>query len=544
MKLTPAELKYFQGVLGNPADARELLDNVPSFKIDGAGNATMHADDVLGFSNYVDESAMLNPGSGSRLPPGFYNGKTSKNALPLAQVKGLLSGGDGKLVPVPRSQGGFVGESPSMQGMLREGAGKASPAPTAKNMNNLYSSIMDKLGAEKVGTLDADLSRSTQNVYKIPAGTQQPEGLSKYLNDWFKQNKDGSWDMRQTNTPTPDPMQGSNPRTKNMSVGEQWLRDNTWKKDHFYGQGAPGGQATSKVKSNIGIGTKSADQIMGAANTPRGLVSSLDAAQGKGPSLGGTVDIDNKAAYKQWFDEMSGLKGQVDNKHLAFLQDSISPENMSYAQHPIPKPLDGLKPSHQPTTARLAKEGFATDIKGMGLPGNRTGLATLLSEADMIDKAGNLGGGMPDRGFLKGGGTRAIKTGLKYGPKNMGLTAARALGTGIRTIGPGMAWALPEMAMNYINPEANKIGQGMLGEWSDTSKWFDGRKGSSEGLIRFAADMGLDTVKTGAGFGKQVYDRIGAERAGTNNKTNIKRGRGLGGRLGSSRRIKGLISGS
>jgi hypothetical protein len=177
----------------------------------------------------------------------------------------------------------------------------------------------------------------------------------------------------------------------------------------------------------------------------------------------------------------------------------------------------------------------------MGLPGNKTGLATLLSEADMIDKARNLGGGIPDKGLLRGGGTRAIKTGLKYGSKKIGLDAARMLGAGIRTIGPGMLWSLPEIAMNYVNPEANKIGEGLLGEWSDTDAWFDGRDGSSEGLIRFAADMGLDTVKTGTGFAKQVIDQIESELDGTNEKFEIKRGRGLGGRLGTS---KGLISGS
>jgi hypothetical protein len=142
-----------------------------------------------------------------------------------------------------------------------------------------------------------------------------------------------------------------------------------------------------------------------------------------------------------------------------------------------------------------------------------------------------------------------------------------------KALGKGGLLGVAEVGLNMALPEANPKGQALLGDWSDSSKWWGGRQEHAEGteewrrenlksLGRFGFDMFADTVKTGLGaaemlgdklgisgdFGRMLYDSIHNDR-----KTLLSKGNGMLGRLGSANRIKtkgasggrptGLISG-
>jgi hypothetical protein len=145
-----------------------------------------------------------------------------------------------------------------------------------------------------------------------------------------------------------------------------------------------------------------------------------------------------------------------------------------------------------------------------------------------------------------------------------------------KALAKGGLLGVAEVGLNYALPEANSMGQKTLGDWSDSSKWWGGRKEYAEGspewrrenlksLGRFGFDMFADTAKTGLGAAEMLGNKLGTGNLGSmlydsihNKKANIKKGRGLGGRLGSAKsirnpaggknyrasRIKGLISGS
>jgi hypothetical protein len=75
-KLTKAENNFFSDVFANPADRRELLENVPSARLDEK-HLYASAEDTEKLLTYVDETRRLHEGS-SRLPPSFYRGWESK----------------------------------------------------------------------------------------------------------------------------------------------------------------------------------------------------------------------------------------------------------------------------------------------------------------------------------------------------------------------------------------------------------------------------------------------------------------------------------
>jgi hypothetical protein len=79
--LTPTEQKFFDDVFSNEADKAELLELVPSFKLEnvpvlGKDKATISSEDQVNLANYIDDVVRLN--EGEKVPPSFYTGNFSK----------------------------------------------------------------------------------------------------------------------------------------------------------------------------------------------------------------------------------------------------------------------------------------------------------------------------------------------------------------------------------------------------------------------------------------------------------------------------------
>lgn len=71
VKATPGEKAFFDVVTNSKADMVELLEQVPSFKMD-KGNISVDTEDLSGFYNYITE-AVIRRQTGDKLPPGFGN---------------------------------------------------------------------------------------------------------------------------------------------------------------------------------------------------------------------------------------------------------------------------------------------------------------------------------------------------------------------------------------------------------------------------------------------------------------------------------------
>ena len=220
-------------------------------------------------------------------------------------------------------------------------------------------------------------------------------------------------------------------------------------------------------------------------------------------------------------------------------------EAPTFAKHPLlgttAEELSSLG-GRQLDDAALAAKGAITDIRGNPYKGSQQGLANLLGEAGMLteDAAARIGKS-PTKTLLPGGGTRAIKTGLKYGPKKMGLNAASMLGTGLRIGVPTAAYALPEILANVIAPEANQKGRKKAEEWGgllNTDNWLKDDQGTSADLIRFAGSMLADPLYTYGGIALEDLER---NKARGSRESRRRTKTGMRGRFGN--KGTGLISG-
>lgn len=72
-RLTKAERKFFEEVLGSEGDKAELIEAVPSFEMTKTGY-TVAAEHRGALAEYVDETVRLERGEGRRLPPSFHRG--------------------------------------------------------------------------------------------------------------------------------------------------------------------------------------------------------------------------------------------------------------------------------------------------------------------------------------------------------------------------------------------------------------------------------------------------------------------------------------
>ena len=411
-----------------------------------------------------------------------------------------------------------------------------------KGMAKVYRNLMKQMGADIVDVLDSDLD-ADQLVYRLRPDAPEVSGELKALRDsWF--NADGT--MKQTNHFATDAGQGTNPRTSKLSAGEKWMRDRQFTQDHFYGRNAPGGRAVDTAL-NRGRGPKIPDSAIGAANDAKGLVGAMDVARGADPSLAGTIDIGNKGLHSNIVSEIDALldAGIIDKQLHSEALQSIGGRTPTFAKHPLlSTTADELSDlgGRQLDDAALAAKGAVTDIRGNPYKGSRRGMATLLGEAGMLDAdaAARMGGRGPTRTALKGGGTRAIKTGLKYGPKGMGLNAASMLGKTLRVGGPMALYALPEVMANVIAPTANQTGRKKAEEFGsmlNTDNWFDGRKGVNESILRFGGSMLLDPLYT---YGGIALEDLARNRARGSRESRRRTQTGMRGRFGNQG--KGLIS--
>lgn len=91
VKLTPAENAYFSEIIGNAANRAEIMEDVPSFRIEG-DRLFVDPKDHDAFERYMGESHAWKD-RGERLPPSFYPGSKSDLVLRVARAGERNSGG-------------------------------------------------------------------------------------------------------------------------------------------------------------------------------------------------------------------------------------------------------------------------------------------------------------------------------------------------------------------------------------------------------------------------------------------------------------------
>jgi len=104
-KLTPSESKFFKEVLENPADRRELLEEVPGIRLEGKRLVVPDATTADKLANYVDDTVILNMGEGTRLPPSFYKGDFVKKFGEMAKGGAVMSS---QMTALRYATGGYV----------------------------------------------------------------------------------------------------------------------------------------------------------------------------------------------------------------------------------------------------------------------------------------------------------------------------------------------------------------------------------------------------------------------------------------------------
>lgn len=103
VRLTPAERAYFGEILGNDANRAEIMEAVPSFRIEG-DRLFVEPKDHDALDRYIGESHSLKD-VGERLPPSFYPGAKSDLALRVARAAESAGKREGLSEPEARAQG-------------------------------------------------------------------------------------------------------------------------------------------------------------------------------------------------------------------------------------------------------------------------------------------------------------------------------------------------------------------------------------------------------------------------------------------------------
>jgi len=202
-RLTPAERKFFEEIVGNEANHAELMEEVPSFALSADG-IDVSVGDVEALGRFIEDT-VVGAQSGDTIPPGFRNDATMKRIFrdsqdtvdPVPAVGGAAVGGG---VAAELAAGGAEAPELDTEGLTEESAAGAPGTDVAINVGK-FLKILRVMTTDPEAPVGASGTPSFEFEGRVPMTTQEANSFGALL-DTVRETQGGRVTTRYADGPS------------------------------------------------------------------------------------------------------------------------------------------------------------------------------------------------------------------------------------------------------------------------------------------------------------------------------------------------------